>query len=67
VWENTAAADVDRSEVSDERSRAVRGSAWLFGARRDGAELKLIGCQPFDQDHSAGAEGAELLGGEVWS
>ena len=27
-------------------------------------EIKLIGCQSFDQDHSAGTEGAELLGGE---
>ena len=32
--ENTAAAGVDRGEVSYERSRAVRGSAWLLGEQR---------------------------------
>ena len=64
--ENTAAADVDRSEVSHEGSRTV-GWGLLLGGRRGGTEIKLVSCQPFDQHHSAGAEGAELLGGGMWS
>ena len=37
----------------------------MRGGRLRGTEMELIGCQPFDQDHSAGAEGAEFLWGEL--
>jgi hypothetical protein len=42
------------------RLRAVQ-RALLFGADRHGAEMELMGCQPFDQEHNTRAERAELL------
>ena len=38
----------------------------MLGGRERESEIKLIRGQPFDQHHSAGTEGAELLGG-LWS